>query len=156
VTLESGCTGNQFTDCTAENTTYAIVDRAGENKYTNFKAFNNSLAAVVLAHGSTNSYFNNCEIENNAANWVISGGPTVWLNSVITTFDAGFTPGRYGALGSGENGRVFYSPVVPSGPTYPYLIGDRAVNTVPAVGQPKAWVCTVAGSPGTWVSEGNL
>ena len=35
-------------------------------------------------------------------------------------------------------------------------VGDRSVNTTPAVGQPKSWVCTVAGSPGTWVSEGNL
>jgi hypothetical protein len=35
-------------------------------------------------------------------------------------------------------------------------VGDRLINTPPVVGQPKAWVCTVSGSPGTWVSEGNL
>ena len=34
--------------------------------------------------------------------------------------------------------------------------GDRAVQGVPSVGSPKAWLCTVAGTPGTWVSEGNL
>lgn len=34
--------------------------------------------------------------------------------------------------------------------------GERTKNLAPAVGSPKAWVCTVAGSPGTWVSEGNL
>lgn len=34
--------------------------------------------------------------------------------------------------------------------------GDRAINSTPTVGQPKSWVCTVAGTPGTWVSEGNL
>lgn len=34
--------------------------------------------------------------------------------------------------------------------------GDRAVNSNASVGSPKAWVCTVAGTPGTWVSEGNL
>jgi hypothetical protein len=34
--------------------------------------------------------------------------------------------------------------------------GDRVINLSPAVGQPKGWVCTVAGTPGTWVSEGNL
>jgi hypothetical protein len=43
----------------------------------------------------------------------------------------------------------------PPGATYS-SVGDRIVNTPPVVGQPKAWVCTVAGSPGTWVSEGNL
>ena len=34
--------------------------------------------------------------------------------------------------------------------------GDRVYNSTPAVGSPKSWVCTVAGTPGTWVSEGNL
>lgn len=37
-----------------------------------------------------------------------------------------------------------------------WAVGDRAENQAPAVGSPKAWVCTVAGTPGTWVSEGNL
>ncbi len=34
--------------------------------------------------------------------------------------------------------------------------GDYVRNNNPAVGQPKGWYCTVAGTPGTWVSEGNL
>lgn len=34
--------------------------------------------------------------------------------------------------------------------------GDRVQNYLPAVGSPKAWSCTVTGTPGTWVSEGNL
>lgn len=34
--------------------------------------------------------------------------------------------------------------------------GDKALNMTPAVGSPKGWTCTVAGSPGTWVSDGNL
>ena len=37
-----------------------------------------------------------------------------------------------------------------------WAVGDRCVNSAPAVGRPKAWTCTVAGTPGTWVSEGNL
>ena len=40
--------------------------------------------------------------------------------------------------------------------TMAWRVGDRAVMAVPAVGVPKAWSCTVAGTPGTWVSEGNL
>lgn len=35
-------------------------------------------------------------------------------------------------------------------------VGDRVAQLTPTVGQPKAWACTVAGTPGTWVSEGNL
>ena len=35
--------------------------------------------------------------------------------------------------------------------------GDRVINSAPTNGQPKAWVCTAAGTlGGTWLSEGNL
>lgn len=37
-----------------------------------------------------------------------------------------------------------------------WQVGDRVFNSAPAVGQPQGWVCTVAGTPGTWVSMGNL
>lgn len=37
-----------------------------------------------------------------------------------------------------------------------WKVGDRVYNSAPVVGQPKSWVCTVAGTPGTWTSEGNL
>ena len=37
-----------------------------------------------------------------------------------------------------------------------WKVGDRAFNSTPVIGQPKSWVCTVAGTPGTWTSEGNL
>lgn len=36
-----------------------------------------------------------------------------------------------------------------------WAVGERVVRT-PVAGQPKAWSCTVVGTPGTWVSEGNL
>lgn len=35
-------------------------------------------------------------------------------------------------------------------------VGDRVIQSVPVAGSPKGWRCTVAGTPGTWVSEGNL
>jgi parallel beta-helix repeat protein len=35
-------------------------------------------------------------------------------------------------------------------------VSDRVIQSVSVVGQPKGWRCTVAGNPGTWVSEGNL
>jgi hypothetical protein len=37
-----------------------------------------------------------------------------------------------------------------------FAVGDYAKNRAPVAGQPKGWYCTVAGTPGTWVSEGNL
>lgn len=37
-----------------------------------------------------------------------------------------------------------------------YVAGSRVCNSAPSVGNPKGWICTVSGTPGTWVSEGNL
>lgn len=37
-----------------------------------------------------------------------------------------------------------------------WIVGDYVKNSNPVVGQPKGWYCTVSGTPGTWVSEGNL
>ncbi|TNJ67545.1 hypothetical protein FE784_03965 [Paenibacillus hemerocallicola] len=34
--------------------------------------------------------------------------------------------------------------------------GDSLANRTPAAGAPKGWRCTATGTPGTWVSEGNL
>jgi len=59
----------------------------------------------------------------------------------------------YGAAFTRKAG-LLYSTVVPA--VGSWLIGQRVFNIVPAVGQPKSWVCTVSGAPGTWVSEGNL
>lgn len=48
----------------------------------------------------------------------------------------------------------FESDVSPTAKTF--AVGDYAKNKTPVVGQPKGWYCTVAGAPGTWVSEGAL
>ena len=34
--------------------------------------------------------------------------------------------------------------------------GSIRFNSAPAIGSPKAWQCTATGTPGTWVSTGNL
>jgi hypothetical protein len=84
--------------------------------------------------------------------WTIDGTTgTASFNAVA--------PGS-GSVGSFSNQRIFYASGSPQS-TAPYstaawIVGDRAFNTVPAVGSPKGWLCTVAGTPGTWVSEGNL
>lgn len=47
-----------------------------------------------------------------------------------------------------------YASAAPT--TLTWSIGDRVLNNSPAVGSSKGWVCTASGTPGTWVSEGNL
>jgi hypothetical protein len=56
----------------------------------------------------------------------------------------------YGALGRA----IGYGTAAPT--TGTWAVGDRVYSQSPSVGNPKSWVCTVAGTPGTWVSEGNL
>jgi len=61
---------------------------------------------------------------------------------------------------SGQKDRLFLWKSLQQGTAAPisgaWESGDRVMNIAPAVGQPKGWVCTVGGTPGTWVSEGNL
>lgn len=47
-----------------------------------------------------------------------------------------------------------FDTAIPTRGTWPR--GWVRFNSLPAVGQPKGWQCTVAGTPGTWVSMGNL
>lgn len=37
-----------------------------------------------------------------------------------------------------------------------WAVGDLVWNVTPSVGQPIGWLCTVAGTPGTWVALANL
>jgi hypothetical protein len=54
----------------------------------------------------------------------------------------------------GGGNRIFTGTTTPT--TGTWQKGDRIINSNPSVGQPKGWVCTSGGTPGTWVSEGNL
>lgn len=86
-----------------------------------------------------------------------AGGPTLyieqgWYSATPTIYN---TAGAklvnfYGTLGRA----ISYGTASPA--TGTWSVGDRVYNQSPSVGQPKSWVCTVAGAPGTWVSEGNL
>lgn len=72
--------------------------------------------------------------------------PTGYAQGAQATLEAiGGIGGRY---------RSYYGIAAPAAGTW--AVGDQIVNSVPSVGSPKGWRCTVAGTPGTWVSEGNL
>ena len=58
------------------------------------------------------------------------------------------------ALGYNNQGLIIYKSAAPVANAW--TLGDRCFNSNPTVGQPKSWVCTASGTPGTWVSEGNL
>lgn len=96
-----------------------------------------------------NNFFSTCSVQpivgNFQSNIVFEG------NIFATPQDPKGQP----LLNYGMKGRTeVYVGSIPVAGTW--FAGDRAIRTPPAVGSPKAWSCTVSGTPGTWVSEGNL
>lgn len=83
--------------------------------------------------------------------------PVLEIDGAMYTFTKGGLSRVYYPNGiyAGANGnQVDLASVVPASGTWKR--GDRVFNQLPTVGQPKGWICTVGGTPGTWVSEGNL
>ena len=70
--------------------------------------------------------------------------------SVIT---AGFTTAVY-ERGNSWNYSETYAPTAPIAGTW--ARGDVVWNTAPAAGGTPGWVCTTAGTPGTWKAMANL
>jgi hypothetical protein len=62
--------------------------------------------------------------------------------------------GRYFHTIFGNAHVITWGTAAPTSGTW--AVGDYCKNSKPAVGQPKGWYCTVAGTPGIWTSEGNL
>lgn len=97
----------------------------------------------------------------------MQNGNLITINSNLTingAFDCGlfqaFVAGA-GAVTFGSGSIRYYEPKWFNSTTQPpsangFAVGTITKNIAPAVGSPKGWVCTVAGTPGTWVSEGNL
>lgn len=51
---------------------------------------------------------------------------------------------------------VWYADTAPTSNSLTNPVGSRVLKATPVVGQPKGWLCTVSGAPGTWVAESNL
>lgn len=94
---------------------------------------------------------NNClsAIANNIVS--ADGQLNLIANNLGVVYLSGPNPNTYSAAGNTKTAHGFAVPTI-----HTWAVGDRVINAAPAVAAPKAWVCTVAGTPGTWVSEGNL
>ena len=49
-----------------------------------------------------------------------------------------------------------FNPATTFPSTGTYLKGDIVYNSAPTAGQPQGWVCSVSGTPGTWLAMANL
>lgn len=122
-----------------------------------------SLSGVLATSGNT---FSALQLAT-ASNFRISGGSrfnttspvSVTLSGVCTNshMDASCYWGATSALmnnastGFSVTWRASTAPL-----TGTWAVGDTTEQSVPVVGNPKRWRVTVAGTPGTHVSEGNL
>lgn len=84
-----------------------------------------------------------------------TAGAEAILDECSLNFGTLSTPSQNSFRSVEINNRTSYVDTAPP-TTGTWKRGDYIRNSEPAVGQPKGWYCTVAGSPGIWVSEGNL
>lgn len=104
---------------------------------------------------------NNCirsRMEGNSFISVDVANPVIFFTGTNTGSIFSETNTIVGRVDNGSGSGVIvsqYGNTAPIGGNN-WNVGDRVIQSVPVVGQPKGWRCTVAGNPGTWVSEGNL
>jgi hypothetical protein len=113
-----------------------------------------TLSARTINLKCANNIFKSCAIGVSAA----GDGP--WLVE-SNTFDTVTTPLNgapyQGVLfQSGTLAGVIHTSFNAVPTTGTWAVGDHGARQNQAVGSAKGWFCTVAGTPGTWVSEGNL
>ncbi|EGU0147634.1 hypothetical protein JFQ72_001794 [Vibrio parahaemolyticus] len=115
--------------------------------FDNHARYNRSIAynCVQLTSTAYGPYVHNCTSECDLA-------PT--LNAAPTFQFPNF--GSIANLGNGGSGwhRITFGSSAPL--VLRWDRGDIVYNSQPSVGQPKGWQCTASGTPGTWVSMGNL
>lgn len=97
-----------------------------------FAEFNTNISQQVISNNNFDSVFPNIFGQFDKPSLASFARSTFYTNTIPSS----------GGVGNGNN--------------ITWSVGDRAYNSSPAAGQPKSWVCTVAGTPGTWTSEGNL
>jgi hypothetical protein len=152
----------------------SLADKAKVMDVRNSYLENNVIVDAVQVP-TANGYFVDIDFSQRIVgkNTIIYQGAAGYLKWLTWDATAGGFQGVYGtqqsttisatkALAIFKNGtnnyvghiRVYCESAAPISGTY--VIGDRVLNSTPAVGQPKGWICTVSGTPGTWVSEGNL
>jgi hypothetical protein len=118
----------------------------------------------IVAGGLTTITTNNC-LSSAPTHSIfldtVTGSPVVIENNycakLLTINNAADYTGGKVILNNNVASGTFQSNKQSAAPTTgTWRVTDIVMNSAPTIGQPKGWVCTVAGTPGTWVSIGNL
>lgn len=123
-------------------TRLGLPEFGGGGAYT---SYSNQEIMVADAPPTVGSWAQGCFIFKKSAG---VGQPIGWQCTV------GGTPGTWKPIGYLADQSIIFTSAAPSTGTWNQ--GSVAFNSAATVGQPKGWQCTVTGTPGTWVSMGNL
>ena len=110
---------------------------------------------VVVADQSV-ALFGNTTVGSTNAGLRKTGNVTATIEAANNSWDSAnpFLLSAYSRTGSTHDQAVIKYTAAPT--TLSWTRGDTAWNEEPTVGQPVGWMCTVAGTPGTWVAMANL
>lgn len=100
--------------------------------------------------------FGNTTVGSTNAGLRKTGNVTATIDAANNSWDNAnpFILSAYARTGSTHDQAVIKFLAAPTILTW--TRGDQCWNEEPAVGQPIGWLCTVAGTPGTWVAMQNL
>jgi hypothetical protein len=107
---------------------------------------------ALFANNSTLGRISACRFETAGATAILTSGTCTNSRMDASNFWGG-SAGKVNNAGTGFVIEWSGATAAPAAGTW--AVGDRTIR-VPAVGSPRAWVCTTAGTPGTHTSEGNL
>lgn len=162
----AGTAGIVGTDCAVRNSKFVHggggatddcfvnYNATGKNFYEN-NYFDGFRRAIYIGDEAV-ALFRNTSVNSTSIGLRKDGNVMSGLECADNSWDS-TTPWELSALrktNSTYDRAITYYTAAPTGMTW--AVGARCYNSAPAVGQPKSWVCTVAGTPGTWESEGNL
>ncbi len=165
--VDNEITGNTFTHGGAGITDVGVgVTKTGVTGKLHDNIFDGFYRGINLAALTPNISIKRNKTKNSTGSGIFAQyqGTLVGLAFSDNDFDSAY-PEIYATLQKQSNSSYDRATVlcatqpgssVTTGAGITWSIGDRGIRSNPAVGAIKSWVCTVAGSPGTWVSEGVL
>lgn len=155
--LISESSSNSLSNVTVRNcqSGYGVyLDTCSGNTIENFLLVGNNYN-IRLSAANNNALYNGIMSSAQTADFYfpVVNADTIFISNVRANFSGLSTfPYKMQILSGGE--KQIIAGVAPT--TNTWAVGDICINSTPTVGQPKGWVCTAAGTPGTWVSLGNL
>lgn len=130
---------------TASNFIYLYNSTSGWSVQINNNQFYNVNATAFTNIVEAGSDYSNSNIS--FINNIVSGAVTTPLASNVDLIQ------KFGNLGTGYP-TITYAAGIPG--AYTWKVGDVVYNTVPTSGGNIGWVCTTAGTPGTWKTFGTI